>query len=387
MAEAALFYPRMHVENADWLKGALLLFDQVRRMVPPDLPVENRADILPFTQPHGGGRRLLESANLRSERVSRALEALAIEIKQDARSAKFRRAFGREAAPQGMSADDYGYQIHVGKFGHELISTLDEAKLSWAPRRAEPYHYWSGYIEVHPRIGEAIMSTLAIACAKGEGLSIITDDNSEPLHDCLVRQEGERVYETWVRGDVNLPDPRKPTGPELFECLVTIACDTSKLDTQELAKMKSDREPLRRLLEKLDDRAKSIDAMDDGPGRKQRLRNEVADILNEWERDRANMSPFFRRFFGMGLLDPSAKFADRVATGLSNAAVAGSAGMSTTTMLGAQYGLGIGVITHAAKSAADTVSAKRNNPYALLSTMAREGVVFRSSADVRARAD
>ena len=34
MAPGALYYPYIHIDNVDWLKGTLLVFDSVSRILP-----------------------------------------------------------------------------------------------------------------------------------------------------------------------------------------------------------------------------------------------------------------------------------------------------------------------------------------------------------------
>jgi hypothetical protein len=51
--------------------------------------------------------------------------------------------------------------------------------------------------------------------------------------------------------------------------------------------------------------------MDRGPRRDEFFKDEVAGILKKWERDRANMSNYWKAFFGKGLVDAGAKFLDK----------------------------------------------------------------------------
>jgi hypothetical protein len=34
--------------------------------------------------------------------------------------------------------------------------------LAWQPHSPEPYDYYAEYVELHPRVGEAVISTLAV---------------------------------------------------------------------------------------------------------------------------------------------------------------------------------------------------------------------------------
>jgi hypothetical protein len=104
------------------------------------------------------------------------------------------------------------------------------------------------------------MATIAIACATGEGLDIVGDKRSGPLHDCLTGKQQKEVYDALLKPHSHIADPQKPDARELFEFVVSIACDTTKLDAERLASM--DREPIRSLMRALAERAEDMAAMD-----------------------------------------------------------------------------------------------------------------------------
>ncbi len=49
----ALYYPYIHIRNVNWLKSTLLAFQQVRRMAPPDYPLQDLALVKPFMELEG----------------------------------------------------------------------------------------------------------------------------------------------------------------------------------------------------------------------------------------------------------------------------------------------------------------------------------------------
>jgi plasmid replication initiation protein len=120
MADRALYYPYIHIRDPEWLKGTLLLFSQVRRMIPFYGPQANDGPILPFTQPHGGREPMLTGADLWSERAEAAQVELARRLREDAQDSAFRNRFGQSAAETMRGTDEYGFQIHQEKLHENL---------------------------------------------------------------------------------------------------------------------------------------------------------------------------------------------------------------------------------------------------------------------------
>jgi len=315
----------------------------------------------------------------------------------DARKSDFLSRFGREAARAEAErlGNIYGFQIHIKKLDVTLRQALADSDLAWHPTSPEPYRVGDNYLELHPRVGEAVMATLAIACATSDGLSIVGDKRSGPLHDCLLRRDPGQVYDTWLQPTDGLPDPVPPTANELFGFLVSFACDTSELSPMHLAEMQGNREPLQRLMRSLEQRAGAMVAMDAGPRRTEQFRDEAHRILESWRNDRANMDSFWRRFFGGDLVDKGAGFLETVIGNAVNAAPAvtaaagsGLAGLALDgPMLAALAGLGVGVLAHGAKSYGNMKLAEGGSPYRYLTIVQKAGVVFRTDVHVkRARA-
>jgi hypothetical protein len=393
MADRALYYPYIHIRDPEWLKGTLLLFSQVRRMIPFYGPQANDGPILPFTQPHGGREPMLTGADLWSERAEAAQVELARRLREDAQDSAFRNRFGQSAAETMRGTDEYGFQIHQEKLHENLKEALRDTGLAWEPGNQEPYDPRLEYVEVHERIGQAVMATLATACAIGEGLDIVGDQRSGPLHDCLIRKQPRDVYDAWLKPGHNINDPPQADARELFEFVVSIACDTTKLDAEALAVMGENRDPLRGLMRALADRAKDMVAMDPGKERTKQFRDEVNKILKAWAGDRANMDNYWRSFFGFGLLDTSGKFLEKVigkavetAPAAATAATGALAGLALSgPVLASGAGLGIGLFTHAAKTYADLRRKDRESPYRYLTIIENAGVVIRT--DLRDTSD
>lgn len=390
MANRSLYYPYIHLRDPDWLKATLLVFSQVYRMTPvPGRQPDDDEAIVPFTQWNGGREPMLTTANLNSTRAIAAQTDLATRLRKDGEDPAFLERFGRFTTEASRPPGELGFQIHQAKLHEKLKCALRDTELAWKPMSHEPYDLWEEYVELNEQIGQAVMASLAIACAEGQGLDIVGDARSGPLHDCLVKKRPEDVYDAWLKPKFDIGKPRKPNAQELFELLITLRCDPRKLDAEALANIGADREPINHLIDELARRAQLMDAMDPGPERTKQFEDEASKILRAWEADRKNMSNFWKRFFGFGLLETGGKTLEKM---ISKALETAPAAATATTgalaglalqgpVLAAGAGLGIGLFTHAAKTYIDMVKKDEDSPYRYLTLMEEGGVVIR--ADMR----
>ncbi len=168
----------------------------------------------------------------------------------------FLKKFGRTAAIFIENADPYGFQIHADKLLPELQhALLDGNKLGWKPSVAEPYDLDKQYIEVHPSIGQAVMATLAIACAQASGLDIVGDKRSGELHKCLLEKELDKVYDTWLTlEEISGDSPVQASGEQLMELILGIPSETSnlnKLTLEKLYDLSEERDQINKLMMEL----------------------------------------------------------------------------------------------------------------------------------------
>lgn len=395
MNQRALYYPYIHIHDVNWLKATLLLFTEVRRMLPSHFTPADSKEVRAFAEWDDGRPALLSPANLWTLRALAAQEALARRLSVDAQNTAFRSKYGPVATRQALAPNDQGFQIHQQKLAEPLQRALSSSGLAWTPINGESYDPYTEYVELHPRVGEAVMSTLAIAAATGEGLDIVGDHRSGRLHGFLLEKKPEQIYDAMLHPPELQDAPRQPDAEDLFEFLVGFPCDLSAVTRDELAKLQADREPLQRLIAQLRVLASEIPAMDPGRERETYFRDVASKVLQGWRSDRSNMSAYWRKFFGEGLRDTSQKFVEKVAETLTSggekaagggaagatAAVVGGGGaaaMATAAVAGAGVGLAIGVVFHGVKSYFRMRSAEQDSPYRYLTLMEQAGVVFRS---------
>jgi hypothetical protein len=415
MNQKALYYPYIHIHDVSWLKATLLLFSELRRMLPMDFMPSDSQEVRAFAETSDTHPALLTAANLWTSRAINAQEVLARRLMEDACDGTFRSTHDIYATRQLMKPNDPGFQIHQMKLAEPLKEALRCTGLAWVPYNPEPYFYAGEYVEMNPRIGEAVMSTLAVAAATGEGLDIVGDRRSGELHNCLLEKKAEEIYNAWLHPPALQPAPGQPGGEDLFEFLVGLPCDLSGVTPESLAAL--DREPLRKLITRLREIASNIPAMDAGPEREGYFNDAASKVLQEWRSDRSNLSNYWRTFFGQGKIDGSQKFVEKVADkltsgtekaagglvgaaasagggGIAGAAAgggtaamagAGAAAMATAAVASAGVGLAIGVVFHAVRSYSRMRENEENSPYRFLTLMEEAGVVFRSDLGIAKR--
>jgi hypothetical protein len=236
---------------------------------------------------------------------------------------------------------------------------------------------------MHPSVGEVVMSILAIACAEHEGLDIVGDRRSGNLHAALIAKDREAIYNAWLHPPAWPEPPQQPTGEHLFEFLLGFYCDITQLTPVSLASMNEDREPLKRLVARLRKIATDIPAMDPGPEQLEYFKDKAADVLREWRAERANMSRFWRVFFGAGVAEPGIEFAEKAVDKALE--IGGATGMGTLLggLVGAGAGLAIGILAHTGKSYFRMRTEEKRSAYRYLTLLEQTGVVFRGDLGPR----
>ena len=395
----ALYYPYIHIEDLNWLKANLVIFPFISRMVPMDFMPHDDEAITPFIQHHNGNEPLLRPANLWSDRALDAQQTLAQKLRRDARSRGFQLRYGIDAARTIRKPNTLGFQIHAAKLSPELSTVLmEDTNLAWRPDNAELYDEYGAYVEVHPRLGEAVMSTLAIACAKGEGLDIVGDGRSGSIRQCLLERDLDSVYETWLQSDSHLDDPKPVKSEQMFEFLLCFTGNMSRLTAHDLIALNQERESIDKLLRTLRDHASRIPTMDEGTNREHAFQQEATRVLEAWAADRQNLPNYFRNFFRDGLADIGTRFfsqiAKKVLVGMGGGAAADAAktaaaaatsssaswvgSLGTGAMIGAGAGLLIAILAHSGKAYWQGRRTERDSPYRFLTMLENTGVVFRT---------
>ena len=398
----ALYYPYIEIPGINWLRANLLVFPVVKRIMPMYwMPADDEA-IRPFTEWFGAKQPLLQPADLWTDRPQDAQRVLAEKLSRDSEDDAFLNQFGRAAARNSVGEDDLGFQIHLEKLSEPLKKALvneklpEEKQLAWEPVR-QLYDVEDGFVEVHPRVGEAIMSTLAIAATHPEGLAIVGDRRSGALHQCLRDKNLDEVYDAWLSdGPINLPPPNAPTGERLLEFIVGMSGDLSTLSRDTFYELASERKAIAKMIQTLRARAAEIPAMDEGPHLDERFMDTAQDVFKEWEQDRANFGNVAKSFFSTEALKHTTDFAADVAKGMLTVGAGGAVGTGAAAagwfgsllaggLIGCGAGLVVGLVAHGGVTLHNVRKREEDSPYRFLTILEERGVVFRSEPGVPQR--
>jgi hypothetical protein len=167
--DAALYYPRIRIQDPNWLKMTLLCFGKVRRMIPLTYTAQDSDEVKECCNTEGPNGLLVEGATPWAEPVQ--LELMRLRSKIEAVGEKASYQFTRKGYLEHLQNPNLvdSFDIHRMKI-EPLVQTLLERKLAWKVRHLRG----DDWLAVQPELGEVIMSTLAIACARFDGLSIVT---------------------------------------------------------------------------------------------------------------------------------------------------------------------------------------------------------------------
>jgi hypothetical protein len=392
----ALNYPYIRVRDVEWLKRTLLIFPHVARMTPfADAPADD-PDITPFTKLEWRNRPLLRSADLWRPEI----EAAQVELIDGLRDKlegedgqKFRRRFGRESnARQARGSIRHqtvwerrlspvgSFQIHRHKLFGQLVEFLVEEGLAWTPNN------WLAdgpdYLEMSPALGEAVMATLATACAENEAMQLVTE--FPELHGKLLATPRDKILSACI-------DPprrsRIPSGDAIFEFLVYRRCEVDMLSAENILALKKEKDALADFRVKLEDFAKQLPPVLPGKAELQeRFDDILADMFRDWKRDQDNLSAIARQFFGQGVLSEPGKVAQKLLDaalkeGPGTVAVGGFSGLgvhqlSGNTLVATGAGFVVALVVRGLESWGKARTAARSSPMRYLTALEAEGVRF-----------
>ena len=205
------------------------------------------------------------------------------------------------------------FQLHSDKIFPPLLDLLKQHDLAWSPRHA----HGANYLEMHPVIGEAVMASLAFACAKREGLRLVTE--FPQIYAQTIQRSADEMFEA-----ITDETPRKkrlssPTknGERLAELVLYQRCDVSKLDAESLAMLSKEYEALSDFRDALEGFAKTIPSEMTHEGRlNSYLTDRAQSVIDVRRATKKNSLPSVLAIFGE---ESEAALADLVKDGLKNA--------------------------------------------------------------------
>jgi hypothetical protein len=365
----ALYYPYIHFRDLNWLKATLLCFPQVRRIVPARFALNDSPDVQEFTKLKGpSGQPLVLEEPAYSGAAYEAQRRLTQRLKNvpQVSLAGFTRRRTEQAYPENPEV----FQIHRGKMD-ELLELLRGAKLAWPARVGRGLNE-RDWFAMHPKLGEAVMSTIAIAIASEHGLDIVT--SSGTVHRALACLDEEAIFQNLTSSVRKSHIARENATPqivdELSQVVMLTTFDFRKLSPAQIGELVKDGKGLRRFKDGLVKIASRIPDIPDPPERQLKLREAAKQVAEEWEDYRKSLPKF--------VLEALVSAAEYKMPEIIGGILAGA---TSCAVLTAGSGLAIGLATFAGVKIWNAYKEKANSPYQYLSKIAKQGALLSSRAE------
>jgi hypothetical protein len=281
---SALYYPYIHIRSENWLKSTLLAFQRVDRIVPYPNTLRDEEIIEPYTRLRGAdGKPLLDQAEFQTERVAAAQKVLLQRLMEKEGELVKRYAEGEVAkvAPEYLEGDD-AFQIHRGKIlDRDHCEWLIQKKLAWNSREFVEQDAYD-WLTVHPNLGSAIMSVLALAVAKQDG-SIVTP--SQRTHDTLLGNSEKQILAKLLDVPLSVDEQQNDAVAvqELCQLVVVNGIDMTILAPEDIREMVvKGGADLRKFYGMLSSFSANIPPDLDEKEREKRLKAKSDEVLEAW---------------------------------------------------------------------------------------------------------
>lgn len=356
----ALYYPRIHIRDPHWLKQTLLCFPQVRRMVPIGFPLQDPPEVHEFRKLRGPrDEPLLSEEDVYGFAVYEAQFRLAERLKVQPEE-RLRR-FTRDATQRRFGRVD-SFQIHRGKL-MDVLHFLEPQGYAWAPSTGDR----SEWVALHPDLGTAIMSFIAIAIAEAKGLDIVTP--SQYAHLALATRDENLVFEEMMRGwgPARLHTKRDISDKvdDLVQVVMRSCFDVTRLTPRQIADLVNDGKDLRTFKNALVPIAESIPDVTDEQERRKRFDEAAGEVLAKWRMYRKSLP----RFAVDAIMNVSKVKPPDVFTTISGV-------FSSHFVVGVEGSLMVGFLVHAGLSVYRDWKERVNSPMRYLTRVEKAGAVL-----------
>ena len=366
----ALYYPYIHIRDANWLKATLLSFPQVRRIVPDAYDLTDRPDVLPFVDVIGArGEPLLAvepaygpAAEQAQQRLLKRLGDAAPDVLAGFTCAATAKAFANLQA----------FQLHAGKMG-PLLGFLEARQLAW-PARAM-YGNSADWYALHPRLGELVMSVVAAAIAKEKQLDIVT--SSGHVHHALAHlDENALIASLFDEPAAVVPAdaPLAEMADELCQVVMLTTFDLAQLSAQQIGVLQREGKDLRSFKAEIAKLAATIPDIADPAERQKRLTAAAREVVAAWDKHQRALPRF-----ALDALVAVSKWK------VPEVLAASLAGATSAIPLAASAGLIIGLGVYAGVDAWRGYKDKAGSPYQYLSKIQKAGAVLAPKPVLAAR--
>ncbi|MGM9489322.1 TMF family protein [Ideonella sp. YS5] len=359
----ALYYPYIHIRDANWLKATLLTFPQVRRIVPHDFRLNDLEEVKPFRDIKGArDEPLLSDEPAYSYSVFQAQQRLLVTLKGAEEDQLGQ--YSLESTQSDFPKDPNAFQLHAGKM-EPLLDFLCAKSLAWPARRISSSNPGE-WFALHPRLGEVVMSLIAMAIASEKQLDIVT--SSGRVHRTLARMDEDALVASLFNSGA--PPGAKGSGggspsdmaDELCQVVMLTMFDLSKLSAEKIAELQKEGKDLRRFKTELLKIAATIPDIANPDEREKRLIQAAKEVESEWEKYKGSLP----RFAVDALLSTAAwKAPDLLTSALD--------GATSATVLTAGTGILVGLGVYAGFAAWRGYKDKSSSPYQYLTQIQRAG--------------
>lgn len=371
LMQPALYYPYIHVKprHLDWLKETLLCFRQVRRMVPVDFALHDAPDIARLRDidvPDLGP--MLAEEPLDRAHVFDAQATLLDRLRRltPAKLAQFSRE--RALADAGGVSK---FEIYRGKLTYELLRFLQLRDAAWHAReRGGDDGRDADWVAVHPRMGEAIMSVMALAVADAKQLNIVTTDGD--VHRALATRDDTEVFDALLEPrDRRRPRARGSRDQVVngaMQLIISKQMDLSWVSLDDIAAIIRDGNDFQRFRIRLQELAANVAVAPDPDERAKQIAALANEARAEWDDYRKSLGSFKRMFVDTAIADgawPGLTMFGAAALGYASLGVAAVGG-----------GLLLGLAQALTKTAVARRVEARAQPYRYLSRLTKAGAVL-----------
>jgi hypothetical protein len=359
----ALYYPYIHIRDVNWLKGTLLCFPQVRRMVPPDFHLNDSLEVQEFRKLTGHkGKPLIAEEDTDQQAVEESQHRLLTILRENEEYVC--QHYSHNAAINQYPKEHDSFQIHEGKIIGETVEYLKSRNLAW-PARAVQGGYAPWYA-LHPKLGEAVMSLIAINIAVSKGLDIVT--GSGQVHHALASLDKKEVFQNLIRRT----SPGEPMegskkvaemADELALMVMTTQFDLTRLTPVQIADMIKEGNDLRRFKTALVPIAETIPDILDPIEREKKLKEKSEDVISEWNKYKKSLPKFALD----ALVDVSNIKVPEVVSSIM-------LGATTAFTLATGVGLAVAFVTYSGYRAIRKYRENMNQPYRFLTKLEKAGM-------------
>jgi hypothetical protein len=279
------------------------------------------------------------------------------------------------------------FQLHRQKVLYDLMHFLLANDLAWKPRYADGIDY----VEMHPRLGEAILATLAFGCAKSQGLSLVTE--FPQIYGRTIHRTKEEIFKSCLdlSASKKAGQPSDSKAEGMVEFVVHQRCNVDKLTPEALLELNKDWEAVGAFRDQLEKLVADVPAsIDDPKALHERFGAKADRMFAQWREDNKNLSKRIRDLLS-GDGDEAAKVLEKLiekSIGAEAGSAAVGSGLTATilggnityhALLGAGAGLALAVVVRTGKNIIAARKKRKEDPLRYLTLMEKAGVSYVAS--------